>query len=150
MNDAAKTWVAALRSGEWQQCRNALQAKLDDPSIKGFCCLGVACQISGLGEWYDLGLFRDSTHIANDKLAEENRDPDVDPDEPDQLTFEEEFTSPDIQKWLGLRTKDGELTIDGERTSLAALNDKGRSFPEIANIIEMHADQLFRPETKSC
>ena len=37
--------VKALRSGEYQQTRN--QLRKDD----SFCCLGVACDISGLGNW---------------------------------------------------------------------------------------------------
>lgn len=39
MNDFAKRWVAALRSGEYQQTRGTLR---DD---NGFCCLGVACDL---------------------------------------------------------------------------------------------------------
>lgn len=34
-----KKWVAALRSGEYQQTRQALY------DGKGFCCLGVLCEI---------------------------------------------------------------------------------------------------------
>ena len=37
--------VAALRSGEYQQ----ITGRLTDET--GYCCLGVACEISGLGEW---------------------------------------------------------------------------------------------------
>ena len=40
-----KLWVDALRSGKYQQARGAL--KTGD----AYCCLGVACDISGLGTW---------------------------------------------------------------------------------------------------
>jgi len=36
-------WVKALRSGEYEQCRNALH------DGKGYCCLGVLAMVSGVG-----------------------------------------------------------------------------------------------------
>ena len=39
MNDNAKAWVAALRSGEYQQTGGALRYD------GGYCCLGVACDL---------------------------------------------------------------------------------------------------------
>ena len=38
-------WVAALRSGEYQQGQGML--RLDGE----FCCLGVLCDVSGIGKW---------------------------------------------------------------------------------------------------
>ena len=50
MNDNAKTlrlqWTAALRSGKYTQGSRYLH-----PSEDTFCCLGVACDVSGLGKW---------------------------------------------------------------------------------------------------
>ena len=40
-----KELVRALRSGDYTQVKQRLHT--DD----GYCCLGVACDISGLGEW---------------------------------------------------------------------------------------------------
>ncbi len=40
-----KKLLEALRSGKYKQCRNRLR------SPYGYCCLGVACDISGLAEW---------------------------------------------------------------------------------------------------
>ncbi len=39
-------WLAALRSGEYAQGRGRLKNNSDE-----FCCLGVACDVSGLGKW---------------------------------------------------------------------------------------------------
>lgn len=39
MNDNAKRWVEALRSGKYEQGKNGLRTK------DKFCCLGVACDI---------------------------------------------------------------------------------------------------------
>jgi len=44
-------WIEALRSGRYKQGRWALRTKSDD-----FCCLGVLCDISGVGEWEENGL----------------------------------------------------------------------------------------------
>lgn len=38
----AEKWLVALRSGEYQQCKNYLYNE------DGYCCLGVACLISGI------------------------------------------------------------------------------------------------------
>lgn len=38
-------WVAALRSGDYQQARKKLR------SDAGYCCLGVFCDIFGDGAW---------------------------------------------------------------------------------------------------
>jgi hypothetical protein len=37
--DELKIWIAALRSGEYQQTTGGLQ------DYKGYCCLGVACSV---------------------------------------------------------------------------------------------------------
>lgn len=41
--------VAALRSGKYEQARMALR------NANGFCCLGVACDVSGLDQWKPCG-----------------------------------------------------------------------------------------------
>lgn len=54
-------WVAALRSGEYDQVTGALhKTPADRPvdSPTGYCCLGVACEISELGEWTEYGSYR--------------------------------------------------------------------------------------------
>lgn len=40
MNNNAKKWVEALRSGEYKQTRSYLSTK------DGYCCLGVACDLA--------------------------------------------------------------------------------------------------------
>ena len=42
-----KKWIEALRSGNYQQGRGMLKGPL------GYCCLGVLCEISGMGTWFD-------------------------------------------------------------------------------------------------
>lgn len=55
LNDNAKKWVTALRSGEYEQARGAL-------TLDGrYCCLGVACAISPIPakEWLGRSLLPD-------------------------------------------------------------------------------------------
>ena len=145
MNEAAKQWVAALRSGEYQQCQSALRKEID--GRPHFCCLGVANEMSGMGQWIDpaCGIFQDEAQLraTEANIAELVAEYGEESDEDAEILKSEEFTSPMVQEWLGLDAEDGELEINGERTSLARLNDAGKTFAEIADIIEQHADQLF-------
>lgn len=45
MNALAKKWVKALRSGNYEQAKGKLKV------ADRFCCLGVLCEISGMGKW---------------------------------------------------------------------------------------------------
>lgn len=41
-------WLAALRSGDYAQTRNALRDR------SGYCCLGVLCDVVGPSDWVEL------------------------------------------------------------------------------------------------
>jgi len=43
--------ISALRSGKYQQTRGHLR------DSKGYCCLGVLCDISGISEWKELDTY---------------------------------------------------------------------------------------------
>lgn len=46
-------WVNALRSGEYWQGYGVLRTPVTQVvQTYKYCCLGVACDISGVGEWY--------------------------------------------------------------------------------------------------
>jgi len=152
MNENAKRWVEELRSGKWLQAQKALR-KTDFEGPARFCCLGVACELSGLGTW-DGTTFQDQQQaVVKARKLTDTTCPTC-----SELTWEdgsdcecnarsEEFTSPMVQAWLGLTSEDGELVLDGKTTSLAQLNDAGKSFAEIADIIERNADQLFESDS---
>lgn len=114
MNKNAKKWVRALRSGKWQRTAGALRTG------DKYCCLGVACEISGLGIWDRMGRY-----ISGDSS---------------DLRLPKE-----VMEWLGMDSDDGQLDFGGTPTSLAVLNDSGKTFKQIANIIEKKAGQLFVP-----
>jgi hypothetical protein len=104
-------WVAALRSGKYRQARKALTRD------GGFCCLGVACDISGLVIWRgDTALAGgDAMHLSLPRA---------------------------VRDWLGLRTGEGRYG----NTCLSGENDNGAAFAEIADIIEAEPEGLIARE----
>ena len=104
-------WVKALRSGEYRQAKSVLT------DGRGFCCLGVACEISGLGHWD--GEFEWEYHAGD--------------------TQETAFLPFEVKEWLGLSTVAG----DFNRGCLTSLNDNGKKFTTIAKIIESEPDGLL-------
>lgn len=103
-----KLWVDALRSGKYKQGRASLKYSV------GFCCMGVACDISSLGEWQV------------------------------RLSSEEEiylgsgcYLPYDVQMWLGLREENPRIKSVSNSGTLAFLNDSAKlTFPQIADLIE--------------
>ena len=120
MNDNAKKWVAALRSGEYEQGRFNL--RYGDT----FCCLGVACDL----------FLKD----GNDLLVEKTRG--------DCCFGKESSVLPvPVQKWLGLKSNTGRYGSLDE--SLIHQNDVLRlSFAQIADFIES-TETLFQKEFQS-
>jgi hypothetical protein len=123
MNDNARAWVAALRSGEFSQGSGRLRwtggaGTAPDDSM---CCLGVACEVfrrhTGNGEWDANGIFR------LDGVAVKSHPPGA------------------VVKWLGLTTDTGYARADG--TPLTDLNDDGVPFEEIADRIESEPVGMF-------
>ena len=117
MNENAKLWVEALRSGEYEQGRGAL-CTIDEP--KKNCCLGVACELYIRAYPGDL------------KITEGvgNR---IDYDGHSAVLPEK------VVAWLGLCTASGEY-LGGQLTSD---NDTGCSFDWIANKIDSEPNGLF-------
>jgi len=103
-------WVDALRSGEYQQTKGRLHDE------NGFCCLGVLCDLYGKEnnvEWVI------SEYFGRYMFQNEGAD----------LPFS-------VIKWSGIADSgppsDDQMCIG----TLAALNDGGSTFNEIADVIE--------------
>jgi hypothetical protein len=128
-----RKWVDALRSGEYEQTTGVLRKADGDGNVVGYCCLGVACEVSGLGKW-------------------ERRLPE-DQDEQDYyvvpvLYGEEDSWSelPDpVVEWLGFALDEENdevgnphlLDPDGNTYSATQANDRFHwSFAEIADALE--------------
>ena len=110
--DHVNTWVKTLRSGSYKQGKKVLRTRID-----AFCCLGVACDLVDPSGWnaitrnsqiYVWEWFNGNTTSLSHKAMDH----------------------------YGIRTSSGWIALDGETVSLAILNDSGKSFGEIADLIE--------------
>ncbi len=112
MNENAKLWVEALRSGEFKQTKKVLSKEGEH------CCLGVACVLYQ-DEVGDLDVEEKEFFTTYDACA---------------------TTLPDkVQTWLGLANNEGlwrQPAIFKNQTSLTTMNDAGASFEAIADTIE--------------
>lgn len=111
--EVKKEWVAALRSGKYQQGRGQLRQHNE------YCCLGVLCDIAskgGIGNWVD-----DVAFVTDKEGAEMSSLP------------------ASVRIWADLDRTDP--IINGG--SLSSYNDgvgkfEPHSFTEIADLIEAH------------
>lgn len=107
--DIKKRWVEALRGGKYQQGFNALHRE------GTFCCLGVLTDLylQEMGEsWVPIPIAPGCFHA-----------------------FGKEYFTPDrTQKWAGLECGDPDIEAD----TLSLLNDGGKTFKEIADLIEKY------------
>lgn len=108
-----RLWIEALRSGKYTQARDALQTR--DGAM---CCLGVLADIAGCSfEWRDGFDYPWVEDAEGDQHAPSK-----------------------AREFVGLAHCEGHFA--GQR-SLAGLNDSGKSFLEIADIIESEPQGLF-------
>ena len=101
MNPKYKTpWIAALRSGRYQQTVGLLRGD------GGHCCLGVLCDLANPSGWH----LDDCTEEDRHALGEENE--------------------------LGSNGREEFGLTNEQEALLINMNDKGKSFAEIADYIE--------------
>lgn len=119
-------WIAALRSGNYEQGRSALR------SGNQYCCLGVLCDLfikeqeakalPIIGKLFTPKWRRDAFGIDR-KIYE--------------IYGTHTYIPVEIQKWAGLRTENPSIyTKIHERVTLAAMNDIGSSFDAIAELVD--------------
>jgi len=107
----AEKWIAALRSGEYKQGQEALM--IEGPyNDKKYCCLGVACDVVGINILSSYENAFPCTLSNTDAL-------------PKLLVQNHSFKA-------GLSEKAQTTFV----SKVAALNDDGKTFPEIADWIE--------------
>jgi hypothetical protein len=110
-------WVEALRSADYEQATGALRK--DD----AYCCLGVACDLSGLGRW-----------VENTELARWEYRDDDDPED-----YGVGVLPGSVADWLGVGQVNPNLyapALEGKR-SAASLNDSYHyNFNQIADAVE--------------
>lgn len=138
MTITVESWCEALESGKYLQGTQQLRMG------NHFCCLGVACDLSGIGEWGSKGNFY---YVGGEPARR--------------------FLPPELEVVLGLDNEQGmflgdnlpaelqhELKLAGYRphgnfVSLVGMNDSGVPFPLIAKVIRARPKGLFREDTES-
>jgi hypothetical protein len=114
VNQRVKTlWLQALRSGKYQQTTKCLHRE-----GKGFCCLGVLCDIHRKetgGEWESFG-------PSGQRMYKHGYD----------------FLPVAVREWAGIETHRPCVTVPGQclPVYLDHLNDQCKTFAYIADRIE--------------
>jgi len=108
-----RKWLNSLRNYPDRQMKEKLGEMQPDGTYRA-CCLGELCLIAGLGVWH------------NGTLIDQNRG------------YSGLFSS---FEQLGLRSAAGHL--ENKETSLSAMNDKYKTWPEIADFVEANFDKVF-------
>lgn len=117
LNDNAKKWVEALRSGRFKQTTGALG------DAYGNCCLGVACEIA-----IENGIILNKTVLATGKIA---------------YGLQSAYLPTSVANWLGLASTTGDFKHNEIECSLMGKNDGGANFLSIADLIESEPPGLF-------
>jgi hypothetical protein len=138
--DIAKKWTKALRSGKYKQGENYLK-QFNSKGQPRHCCLGVLCE-----------LYNDTmknNHKRTMPVKEYNDEPTLDHG---YVKFgNKDGSLPTVvRKWAGIKNEMGTFSYtekDAYGTfktteSLADLNDNGKKFSTIANIIEENVERL--------
>lgn len=113
-------WLQALESGNYQQCRGVLQDET------GFCCLGVACEISGLGKWENHPeTLSKQYNVGEVKIS---------------------VLPQKVKDYLGLVSENGDpREYHKNLNPLTMMNDKGDTFKQIAAHLRANYDKYFKP-----
>lgn len=113
-----KKWLRALRSGKYKQGRGQLH-KVDRDEHR-FCCLGVLC---------DLYV---KEHKQKWEMLADNGG--------SSLFKGRAYYLPEcVRKWAGMDSNYGKVSdCFGKYSSLTKLNDAGKRFSTIANVIQEH------------
>lgn len=115
-------WLAALRSGEYEQGQGHLRQQ-DADGVNKFCCLGVLCELAVTEGMIPAANNRDTHVYSYGPLEAVHMPPDT------------------VEEWAGLDHDETKVNPQGFLESsvygkLPALNDAGTTFAEIADLIE--------------
>lgn len=124
MNQEIKArWVAALRSGRYQQGTSAL-CLLTDSGEEWHCCLGVLSEIA----------VQDGIVVKEPDRAVTRAWFGTDDGMSRLGNFN--YLPPQVSEWAHLSQFNPFVTIDGKTAHLASFNDGGYTFAQIADAIE--------------
>jgi hypothetical protein len=113
-----RKWVAALKSGTWDQVHGALAQSTISGGIQGYCCLGVASELARIPKSIQPVAVYWGQEYATGYLPRE------------------------AMAWLGVRVNNPRIRVQvfndfgDPYIALSQLNDEGYSFREIGALLE--------------
>ena len=129
-----KKWVKALRSDKFKQGQGTLK-QFNKKGQAQHCCLGVLCEL------YNQEMKKNKKKMLSETIWDNDSD----------FSFgycrlggKKEDLPKEVKDWAGMRTGLGNLDDNDPvgQYSLADLNDLGKKFKTIADIIEKNYEQL--------
>lgn len=121
-------WIAALRSGKYHQAHGTLR-----DNNGGYCCLGVLCNVAGLEEIEHYG---DDDEVIDVEFVYQTTD---------TVSIGTECLPTAFAMDLGIEEAGNQIGVDpnsskdeGRKLALAYMNDHGKTFAEIADILEQN------------
>lgn len=130
-----KKWIKALRSGKFKQGSGALK-QYNSKGQEQHCCLGVLCEL------YNQEMKKSKKKTLPEKVYDSDSDFSHGYS---RFGGKKEDLPKEVKDWAGMRSGLGNFYDDiyplGQ-PCLADLNDTGRKFKTIADIIEKNYEQL--------
>lgn len=133
-----KRWVAKLRSGEYKQGKGFLARKAARSNAHDrYCCLGVLCDMAVKAKIIPQPTESEEFDSAKEKTVKVKA-----------YGFGEDVGSlPDeVVSWVGMASDFGNFNGEAGSDNLANMNDSGKIFKQIADIIESNPEGLFNEE----
>lgn len=127
-----KKWVKALRSGKYKQGAGSLK-QYNSKGETQHCCLGVLCELYNQQMKKNKKKMLSETTWSNDSDFSHGYC---------RLGGKKEDLPKEVMKWSGISNNLGSFYRDDKQESLADLNDMGRKFKTIADIIEKNYEVL--------
>jgi hypothetical protein len=112
--DIKAKWLKALRGGKYKQGKEQLKT-----ATGRFCCLGVLCDLHAKATGSKWGVSDGEPVYGRG----------------DDAPY---YLPPAVQRWAGLKDKRGQLPDGLGWRDLGEVNDSGKRFTTIANLIEKH------------
>jgi hypothetical protein len=121
-----KKWVKALRSGKYKQGTGTLK-QFNSKGQAQHCCLGVLCEL------YNTTMKKNKKKILPEKVYDNDSD-----FSHGYCRFggKKEDLPKEVKDWAGMNDNLGRFYLSDHYEYLADLNDCGRKFKTIADIIE--------------
>lgn len=116
-DDIKAAWQANLRSGEFAQGSGQLRSWDSIKKVWTYCCLGILCEMSSLGEWKEEE--RDG-HCFSTYLGSKHYLPD------------------EVAEWAGIAPVVD--TMEGVQQRIGTMNDSGATFLNIADALDATHD----------